>query len=110
MTLFKLLFFMSVGKVIAIVCIDMICLIICLVMRINEGIIPRPLSLYSPKSVAATVSRTRLRTNITEEELSRKLEEEFWVKFKTEPSKDTKRAYKCYPSTINTLFFSPASL
>ena len=58
-------------------------------MRINEGIIPRPLSLYSPKSVAATVTRTRLRTNITEEELSRK-EEELWVKFNTDPSKDAK--------------------
>ena len=79
-------------------------------MRINEGIIPRPLSLYSPKSVAATVSRTRLRTNITEEELSRKLEEELWVKFNTEPGKDTKRAYNCYPSSINSLLLSPASL
>ena len=57
-------------------------------MRINECILPRPLSLYNPKSVAATVTMTRLRTNITEEELSRK--EEFWVKFNTDPSKDAK--------------------
>ena len=46
--------------------------------------------MYNPKSVAATVTRTRLRTNITEEELSRKEEEEFWVKFNTDPSKDAK--------------------
>lgn len=63
----------------------MICLIICPVMRINEGIIPRPLSLYNPKSVAAAVTRTRLSTSITVVELSRKVEEEVWVKFSTDP-------------------------
>ena len=54
-------------------------------MRINEGIIPRPLSLYSPKSVAAAVIRTRLSTSITVVELTRKVEEDAAVKFSTEP-------------------------
>ena len=78
-------------------------------MRINEGIIPRPLSLYNPKSVAATVTRTRLRTNITEEELSRKLEEELWVKFNTDPRKE---GCNMGITAVSQLFLllSPASL
>ena len=60
-------------------------------MRINEGIIPRPLSLYSPKSVAAAVTKTRLSTSITVEELSRKVEEEVWVKFSTDPGPGMKQ-------------------